>query len=396
MNITDLDDKTIEGSEAAGMELAEFTARHIESFKEDLKILNIKPATNYPKASEHVHDMVSLTEKLVKKGVAYEKLKSLYFDISRFSDYGRLSGIDLNKIRLGATVDLDEYEKDNPRDFTLLKRSKLSELKRGIFTKTEWGNVRPSWHIQCAAMAMKYLGESYDIHASSRELVFPHHENEIAIAGVLTGKPLARFWVHCDRVLVGGKKVDEQGAGQTLSELTGMGYTGREIRYWLISGHYRKPITFSENRIEGAKRSLKRLDSCVNSLIHIKPGGSPFPELDQLLYDIKQGFVSAMDDDLNISAAMASIFKNVKKINILVFEKRLDPDDALKILEAFRNLDIVLKIFDFEDAVHDPEVKRLIKEREQARLEKNYPLADSIRDQLRARGVILKDPKIAN
>jgi cysteinyl-tRNA synthetase len=396
MNITDLDDKTIEGSEAKGLELAEFTTRHIESFKKDLEILNIKPATNYPKASEHVHDMVSLTEKLVKKGVAYEKLKSLYFDISRFSDYGRLSGIDLNKIRLGATVDLDEYEKDNPRDFTLLKRSKLSELKRGIFIKTEWGNVRPSWHIQCAAMAMKYLGETYDIHASGRELVFPHHENEIAIAGALTGKPLARFWVHCDRVLVDGKKVDEQGAGQTLSDLTNMGYTGRDIRYWLISGHYRKPITFSKDRLEDAKHALKRLDSCVNLLIHIKPGGSPFLELDQLMYDIKQGFISAMDDDLNISAAMASIFKNVKKINILVLEKRLDPDGALKILDAFRNLDIVLKIFNFEDAVHDPEVQRLIKEREQARLEKNYHLADKIRDQLKARGVTLKDPKIVN
>jgi cysteinyl-tRNA synthetase len=396
MNITDLDDKTIEGSEAKGLDLAEFTTRHIESFKEDLEILNIKPATNYPKVSEHVHDMVALTEKLVKKGVAYEKLKSLYFDISRFSDYGRLSGIDLDKIRLGATVDLDEYEKDNPRDFTLLKRSKLSELKRGIFTKTEWGNVRPSWHIQCAAMAMKYLGETYDIHASSRELVFPHHENEIAIAGALTGKPLARFWVHCDRVLVGGKKVDEQGAGLTLSDLANMGYSGRQIRYWLISGHYRKPITFSEERLEDAKRSLRRLDSCINSLIHIKPGGSPYPELDQLLYDIRQGFVSAMDDDLNISAAMASIFKNIRKVNILVPEKRLDPDDALKILDAFRNLDTVLKIFHFEDAIHEPEAKRLIKEREQARLEHNWDLADKIRDQLKSRGVTVKDGKIAN
>ena len=190
--------------------ISEFT-EHIDSFKEDLKVLNIKPASDYPRASEHVDAMVSLAEKLVNKGFAYEKLRSLYFDISRFSDYGRLSGIDINKIRLGATVDLDEYEKDNPRDFTLLKRSKLSELKRGIFTKTEWGNVRPSWHIQCAAMSMKYLGETYDIHTSSRELVFPHHENEIAIAAAVTGKPLARYWVHCDRVLVDGKIVDEQG-----------------------------------------------------------------------------------------------------------------------------------------------------------------------------------------
>ena len=300
MNITDLDDKTIDGSEDAGLDLTEFTAQPIKSFKEDLKILNIKPASNYPKASEHVDDMVSLSEKLVKKGFAYEKLRSLYFDISRFSDYGRLSGVDLDKIKLGATVDLDEYEKDNPRDFTLLKRSKLSELKRGIFTKTDWGNIRPSWHIQCTAMAMKYLGETYDIHTSSRELVFPHHENEIAIAGAVTGKPLARFWVHCDRVLVHGKIVNEQGAGETLSDLTVMGYTGREIRYWLISGHYRKPITFSKEHLENAKSSLKRIDSCTNSLVHMKPGGSPYPELDQLLYDIKQGFVSAMDDDLNI------------------------------------------------------------------------------------------------
>ncbi|MEA3279405.1 MAG: cysteine synthase, partial [Thermodesulfobacteriota bacterium] len=201
MNITDMDDKTISGSEEAGMSLTEFTEKHIDSFMNDLKLLNIKPADKYPRASEHIEDMVILAKKLVKKGFAYEKLRSIYFDISRFSDYGKLSGIDINKIKLGATVDLDEYEKDNPRDFTLFKRSRLSELKRGIYISTEWGNVRPSWHIQCAAISMKYLGESFDIHTSSRELVFPHHENEIAIAGAVTGKPLAKYWMHCDRVL---------------------------------------------------------------------------------------------------------------------------------------------------------------------------------------------------
>ncbi len=245
-------------------------------------------------------------------------------------------------------------------------------------------------------MAMKYLGETYDIHTSSRELVFPHHENEIAIAGAVTGKPLARFWIHCDRVLVHGKIVDEQGAGETLSDLTNMGYTGREVRYWLISGHYRKPITFSKERLEDTKRSLKRLDSCINSLIHLKSDGSPFPELDQLLYDIKQGFISAMDDDLNISAAMASIFKNVKKVNILILGNKLDTNDASKILDAFRNLDSVLKIFHFEDAVDAPDVQRLIKEREKARVEKNWKLADKLRDQLEARGITIKDSKISN
>ena len=396
MNITDLDDKTIDGSEKEGLDLSEFTQKHIDSFKKDLKVLEIKPASNYPKASEHIHDMVSLSEKLVKNGYAYEKLRSLYFDISRFSDYGKLSGVDINKIKLGATVDLDEYEKDNPRDFTLLKRSRLSELKRGIFTKTSWGNVRPSWHIQCVAMAMKYLGETYDIHTSSRELVFPHHENEIAIATAVTGKPLAKYWVHCDRVLLDGKKVDEQGAVHTLSDLTDMGYTGREIRYWLLYGHYRKPITFSKERLKEAKRSLKRLDSCIHSLIHIKPGASLYPELDQLLYDIKHGFKTALDDDLNMSAAMASIFNNVRTINKLTLENRLDPEGASKIIDTFRGIDSVLKILDFKDDVHETDVQHLIEQRDRARREKNWDLADRIRDQLTARGITLKDPKIIN
>ena len=396
MNITDLDDKTIDGSEKAGLDLSEFTQKHIDSFKKDLKVLEIKPASNYPKASEHIHDMVSLSEKLVKNGYAYEKLRSLYFDISRFSDYGKLSGVDINKIKLGATVDLDEYEKDNPRDFTLLKRSRLSELKRGIFTKTGWGNVRPSWHIQCAAMAMKYLGETYDIHTSSRELMFPHHENEIAIAAAVTGKPLAKYWVHCDRVLLDGKKVDEQGAVHTLSDLTDMGYIGREIRYWLLYGHYRKTITFSKERLKEAKRSLKRLDACIHSLIQIKPGASLYPELDQLLYDLKHGFKTALDDDLNMSAAMASIFNNVRTINKLTLENRLDPEGASKIIDTFRGIDSVLKIFDFKDDIHAPEVQRLIEQRDRARREKNWDLADRIRDQLTARGITLKDPKIIN
>jgi len=395
MNITDLDDKTIDGSEKAGLDLSEFTQKHIDSFKKDLEVLDIKPASKYPRASEHIHDMVSLSEKLVKNGYAYEKLRSLYFDISRFSDYGKLSGVDINKIRLGATVDLDEYEKDNPRDFTLLKRSRLSELKRGIFTKTDWGNVRPSWHIQCTAMAMKYLGDTYDIHTSSRELMFPHHENEIAIAAAVTGKPLAKYWVHCDRVLLDGKKVDEQGAVHTLSDLTDMGYIGREIRYWLLYGHYRKTITFSKERLKEAKRSLKRLDACIHSLIQIKPGPTPYSELDQVLYDLKHGFKTAMDDDLNMSAAMAAIFNNVRTINKLTFENRMDPDGASKIIDTFRGIDSVLKIFDFKDDIHDPEVQRLMEQRDQARREKNWDLADKIRDQLAARGITVKDHKIS-
>ena len=392
MNITDMDDKTINGSEKAGLPLSEFTEKNIDYFKKDLAALNIKPATEYPKTSEHVEDMVLLAEKLVNKGFAYEKLRSLYFDISRFSDYGKLSGIDINKIKIGATVELDEYEKDNPRDFTLFKRSRLSELKRGIYVKTDWGNVRPSWHIQCAAMSMKYLGEFFDIHTSSRALVFPHHENEIAIAQSLTGKPLAKYWMHCDQVLINDKNMNNKENRLTLEELYGLGFLGREIRYWLFSSHYRKPINFSVERLEYAKHSLKRLDICINSLMNLKDELS-YPELDQLIYDIKHGVVAAMDDDLNISAALASIFNIIKQINILILKKMLGKDDASKIIDAFRNIDSVLGIFDFGDEFSNPEILRLVEERNKARAEKNWDLSDKIRDQLKSLGVTVKDQK---
>ncbi len=394
MNITDLDDKTISGSEKAGIELKAFTDNHIEQIKKDLADLNIKPAAKFPRASEHVGDMVDLAEQLVKKGIAYEKLRSIYFNISQFPEYGRLSNIDINKIRLGATVDLDEYEKDNPRDFTLLKRTRLSELKRGIYVKTKWGNVRPSWHIQCAAMSMKYLGESFDIHTSTREFTFPHHENEIAITGALTGKPLARYWIHCDQVMVDGKKIDEKGTRPTLKEISGMGYTPREARFWLISGHYRKPLTFSESRLSDAKQSLKRIDTCIHSLKNIKTENSPCTDLDQLIYDIRQDFINAMDDDLNISVALASLFRSIKKINILILEKKIDSQGASIILKTFHNVNSVLKIFAFDDNVHNSQIQRLITDREHARKEKNWAIADKIRDQLKSLGVSVRDSRL--
>jgi cysteinyl-tRNA synthetase len=394
MNITDFDDRTIEGSEAEGSDLTEFTDRHIAAFKKDLDFLGVRPAAHYPRASEHVDDMVALAERLAKRGYAYEKLRSLYFDISRFSQYGRLSGVDLEKIKLGATVDLDEYEKDNPRDFTLLKRARLSELKRGIYVKTPWGNVRPSWHLQCAAMSMKYLGESFDIHTSGRELVFPHHENEIAIASALTGKPLARYWLHCDRALVDGKKLGENEGGHTLDSLADRGYSGKAVRYWLLSTHYRKPVAFSEERLDAAESALKRLNTCIRALLNIR-GGVPYAELDQLLYDIRQGFITAMDDDLNISAALASLFTNVRKINLLISQGGIDPDGAEKVLTAFRNLDGVLNIMDFEPVPGDATIQALIQEREAARREKDWERADRLRADIEALGVTLRDPKIA-
>ncbi len=390
MNITDLDDKTIQGSEAAGQDLEAFTSEHIRAFERDLAFLGVKPAAAYPRASRHIDDMIRLAESLAERGYAYEKLRSLYFDISRVDGYGRLSGVDIDKIRLGATVDLDSYEKDNPRDFTLFKRSKLSELKRGLYTKTRWGNVRPSWHIQCAAMSMKHLGRHFDIHTSSRELVFPHHENEIAIAAALTGRPMANYWMHCDTVLVDGKKAGRRQASVALDALRQMGFSGRQIRYWLISTHYRKPVLFSAKHLESAARALKRLDICLGALSRLE-GGRPCAECDQLVYDLKNGFATAMDDDLNISAAMAAIFSIVRRINRLIIDKELDAGNAAKILDVFRRIDTVLNFLHIPDAAENAEIRQLIARRQAARRAQDWQTADRIRRQLADRGVIIRD-----
>jgi cysteinyl-tRNA synthetase len=393
MNITDFDDKTIAGSEKAGMALTDFTDGHIRRIEEDLGDLGIKPAETYPRASQHTEDMVELATKLVSRGFAYEKLRSLYFNLSKMPDYGCLSNVDINKIRLGATVDLDEYEKDNPRDFTLFKRARLSELKRGVYVKSEWGNVRPSWHIQCAAMAMKYLGESFDIHASAQELVFPHHENVLATARAVTGKSLAKYWLHCEKVLVDGKKVNDKGDRPTLRNLKEKGYTGREVRYWLLSSHYRKHLAFSEDRLLDARQALKRIDSCVTRLGELR-GETTHPEQNQLLYDIKQGFTSAMDDDLNTSAALASLFKNIRDINRLIQNNQLGSDDGQKLMDAFRFIDQVLNVFDFPFADTDHAIENLLQKRKQARLKKDWVKADAIRKELEARGIRFYDTKL--
>lgn len=394
MNVTDLDDKSIAESQEAEMRLEDFTAENISKLKNDLNTLNVSPTLKYAVTSDHIPAMVRLAEKLVQKGYAYEKLRSLYFNIARSKDYGQLSGVDINKIRLGATVDLDEYEKDNPRDFTLFKRSRLSELKRGIFTKTSWGNVRPSWHIQSSALANKFMGENLDIYISSRELMFPHNENEIAIAQALTGHPLARYWIHCDRILAKGRKIDQHAAGPTIDDLTEAGYSGEEIRFWLISSNYRKPIIYSQEQLGCARRSLNRINGCIFALMQYAETEYSYKELDQLLYDLKNGFSAAMDDDLNISAAIASIFQLVKRVNTLMMKKQLAHSEALKILEVFKNINNVLQVFDFKDKFTQPEIQTLIKQREDARQSHEWDLADKLRERLLAMGIEIRDTKV--
>lgn len=391
MNVTDLDDRTIEGAEKAGMALKDFTERYYQIFLKDMKNLNVLKADKYPKASEHVNEMIELVDKLLEKGYAYEKFRSIYFDISRFRDYGKLSRIDLDKIRLGKTVDLEQYEKENPRDFTLLKRSTLNELKKGIFYETRWGNVRPSWHLECPTMSMKYLGETYDVHTSGLDLIFPHHENSIAISSSITGKPLANYWLHNELVAIDGKKITYSDDGTyTIKGIMERGYTGREIRYWLLCSHYRKPVTFSWKKLDMAKKTLSNIDKFIIRFLNCHYGKDN-PEIDQLIYDLKKRFNSSMDDDLNIAPALASLFRFMGSINSIISRKGLSGQDRIKIKNGLEDVNSVLGVLNMETVKIDKDTEALIKKREEARKSLDWKTSDSIREDLRKKGIELID-----
>jgi len=394
INVTDLDDRTIEGANKAGVPLKEFTENYYQEFLKDLDTLNIKRASSYPKASEHVDDMIQLTQKLIEKGYAYEKLRSVYFDISRFKDYGKLSKIDLDKIKIGKTVDLEQYEKENPRDFTLLKRATLSELKLGTYYQTQWGNVRPSWHMQCPAMAMKFLGETYDIHTSGIDLIFPHHENDIAVSQAVTGKPPANYWLHNELVMIDGMKPsrDSSHGITTVRDILDRGYTGREIRYWLISSHYRKPISFSWKKLDMAKKTISNLDKFVKKL-HSCRIGPPHPEMDQISYDVRHASVEVLDDDFNVAPALAALFHFTHRINIIMDKNGLSPSDKEKTLNTLERINSVLAVMDLEPPRPDKNVEDLIRKRETARKEKDWETADQLRRKLREMGIEVFDTK---
>ena len=391
MNFTDLDDNTIAGAIAANEDLRDFTGRYIAEFKQAAETLGVEPAAGHPLASEHVADMIEIAHTLIHKGYAYEKLGSIYFDISKFKKYGQLSGIDLSKIKLGQTVDLDNYEKENPRDFTLLKRSTLAELKTGLFYETDWGNARPGWHIECSAMATRYLGETIDIHTASQDLMFPHHENEIAIAEALTGKPLANYWLHSGQLLRDGRKMaGDTGNVVTLQEVLDRGYTGREVRFMLLGVYYRKPLPFSFRRLNAARTALRRIDEFTRKLLCL-PAGLPHPDIAAYVSELEKVFTDAIHDDLNISGAIGALFHFIKHVNPIVQEGQLDKEQKNDVLEALRQVNTVLGVLRLEQCPLTPEIDRLIRLRERARQLKDWTAADSAREELLRKGVTIHD-----
>jgi cysteinyl-tRNA synthetase len=391
MNIIDLNDRSIKEAERANMDLGTYTERCTSKFLNDIKKLNIKQEEVYPRASENVETMVNLVEKLVERGHAYEKLRSVYFDISKIDDYGRLSNIDLKKVKPGKTIESDDYEKDSPVDFTLLKRSSLNELKRGIYFKTRWGNVRPSWHLECAAIALKYLADNFDIHASGADVVFPHCENVMAIGKAATGKRMANYWINTELVMVDGKKMSRSlNNVKTIEDLETMGYGGRQIRFFLLSTHYRKPLNFSFGALETAKNTVKKLDRFIQRLIRHTPG-SGYPDTDQLVYDIKQRFSDAMDDDFNISDTMASLFEFVGKVSVALSLGQLSERERDNVLDVLARIDEVLVVMSFEEETLSEDALRLLEEREASRKRGDWKNSDEIRKKLLGMGIQISD-----
>lgn len=387
INVTDIDDSTIKGADESGLTLEEFTGRYYKAFVEDLEALGIKRAEYFPRASEHVEDMIKLTERLVEKGYAYEKFRSIYFDISRLKDYGRMSNIDLNRIQVGKTVDLERYEKENPRDFTLLKRCTLKELKKGIFFRTRWGNIIPGWHMECAAIILKYMNGRYDIHTSSIDLIFPHHENILAIGKAMTGEDLANYWLH--------NEVVKESENLTLRDILKKGYSGRHVRYLLLTRHYRKPFLFTWQKLEAAKNTINHIDQFIQRIYFYKTKDSQSNDVDQAIYDLRHSFLENMNNDFNTPSVLASLFEFMRKINILMDKKALPCNKTKDILKLLKQINSVLNIMDLHpvEMEKDENILRLIKEREEAREKKDWPRADKIREELKKMGVEVIDTR---
>ncbi|MFH1035294.1 MAG: cysteine--tRNA ligase [Pseudomonadota bacterium] len=391
INMADIDDRTVNQCLHEGGKLADFAARWEKAFLEDMAALQVLPAHHYPKASEHVGDMIDETRRLLDKGLAYEKLRSVYFNISRFQDYGKLSGVDLNAIQCGKTVDFDYYEKDNPRDFTLFKRATLAELKAGIYWPTPWGNVRPGWHVECATMATQHLGQPFDLHLASRDLIFPHGDNEIAVAEGLTGQPLARMWLHSEVVMSQGRKVSRTaGNDLTLRDLLAQGHSAATVRYWLLSQHFRRVLVCAPEQLALAGRAVARLAEFVARLRFLRPGRSE-PEVDQLIHKTKALYQEAMDNDLNLPKAMGHVFGFVKQVNALIGRGRLDQAQVEAVLGFMGRVNRVLGVMDLEPPAVEPQVQQLLDRRAEARRQGDFAAADALREQLAAQGVRIID-----
>jgi cysteinyl-tRNA synthetase len=404
MNLTDVDDRIIANAAAAGKTLREYTEKYAQAFFDDCKTLNIESPEHWIRATDHIEDMVKLIQRLQEKTFTYASEGSIYYRITKFPSYGKLSKIDLAGIQEGARVDNDRYEKESARDFALWKSPKEGEH----FWETAIGPGRPGWHIECSAMAMKYLGETLDIHTGGIDLAFPHHENEIAQSEGATGKTFARYWLHAEHLLVEGEKMSKSlGNFFTLRDLFAKGYKPSALRFALASVPYRKQLNFTFDGLKQATSSVERLRNFADRL---KQGKFPSGKLDGMSARVAKAaeeFDAGLSDDLNTARALAAVFDLVREANISIDKGEFRQGDVQSVQDFLSACDKVLAFMQDDDAEKlcalgygnfaagpaDDEINRLVEERDSAKKKRDFAAADRIRKELADRGILIEDAK---
>jgi len=391
MNVTDIDDRIIANANAAGESIGDLTGRWLDRFRADVKAMRMSPPDVLPRATEHIDEMAAIIGRLIERGHAYRTDDgSIFFRISSWPEYGKLARLDPEQLRVGERVVADEYAKDDARDFALWKGPKPGEPS----WETAIGPGRPGWHIECSAMSMKHLGESFDVHTGGVDLIFPHHEDEIAQSEASTGKPFVRTWLHCEHLRLGGAKMARRvGNIARVSELLEEGVSPRALRYALISVNYRQPLEYTDESLAAATAAIERLDTLESTLDTYREERPDAADLDGVLAAARSGFEAALDDDLNVSAALAALFDVVRELNRRIADRALSTADAAKALGLLRDLDRVLAILPDEAAELPAGAAELLAAREAARAGRDWAASDRLRDELAALGVAVEDTR---
>jgi cysteinyl-tRNA synthetase len=391
MNITDIDDKIIRGAAGAGVSTEELSSRLLTRFLEDARALRMTPPDVMPRATEHIEEIVRLVETLLERDHAYRTDDgSIFFRIASWPAYGALARLDPEQMRVGERVEADEYAKDDVRDFALWKAPKPGEPS----WETRIGPGRPGWHIECSAMSMRHLGPSFDIHTGGIDLIFPHHEDEIAQSEAATRKPFVRTWLHCAHLQMSGSKMAKSAGNiARVAELLESGVDPRALRYALIAVHYRAPLNYTPDSVAAAAAAVARLEALLAALSAYREERGDDPELPSVLMDARAAFEAALDDDLNISAALGALFDLVRELNRRIDDRSLSTEDAERAAAWLREIDAVLGVLPDEDEMLEPELQRLLDERVAARHARDWAASDRLRDELAARGVAVEDTR---
>lgn len=395
MNLTDVDDKTIRGALKNNVSLNEYTQKYKDAFFEDLKVLNIEPVEFYPQATDYIPKMVEMIEALIKKGAAYVGAdKSVYFAIKQFKDYGKLSHLKLEDLQLGASerVNHDEYAKESATDFVLWKAYD-PERDGSIFWESPFGKGRPGWHLECSVMAQSILGETIDLHAGGVDLIFPHHENEIAQSECCSNKLFSRLWVHSEHLLVNGKKMSKSlGNFYTLRDILNMGYDGKTLRFMLLHTHYRTQLNFTFQGLDAAKASLLRIHDFMARLAEYQPkAGASWPEASKTVSTQLAGFIDALRNDLNISEALSFLFELIREVNGALDKCLPNAQELTLIHDALAKIDSVLGVCQPNEAKIPQEILDLVAARQEARQTKQWQRSDELRNELLQKGYLVED-----